>query len=275
MSTAAIARSLNERGVPSPGMYDRRRNSHRLGSLWTVRTVAAILANPRYTGRQVWNRQFTDHREALPGDKRSSRGPVRVWNPRSHWVISAELTHPPLISDADFLVTQQVTALSQPDKDTARRYALTSLLVCGICGRRLEGHWAHQRPTYRCRHGHNSARSPDHDAPRWVYWSQANLMRQLPRDPELAGLYDAETLASYLRARDTVIVCGLRTLTIEAAILDEAGTPVAALESGNVQLELPIPSGRCRRRGRSKPRNSKGRISHRRRRSRNPRSGRT
>jgi site-specific DNA recombinase len=52
--------------------------------------VAAILANPRYTGRQVWNRQCTDHREAVPGDKRSSRGSVRVWNPRSDWVISDE-----------------------------------------------------------------------------------------------------------------------------------------------------------------------------------------
>ncbi|WP_373873459.1 hypothetical protein [Actinoplanes octamycinicus] len=37
-----------------------------------MRTVAAILANPRYTGRQVWSRQFTDHREAVPGDKRSA-----------------------------------------------------------------------------------------------------------------------------------------------------------------------------------------------------------
>ncbi|MFI1990988.1 hypothetical protein [Actinoplanes sp. NPDC020271] len=36
--------------------------------------MATILANPRYTGRQVWNRQFTDHREARPGDKRSGQG---------------------------------------------------------------------------------------------------------------------------------------------------------------------------------------------------------
>ena len=54
-STAGIARTLNYRGVPSPGTYDRERNPHRVGSVWTVRTVAAILANPRYTGRQVWN----------------------------------------------------------------------------------------------------------------------------------------------------------------------------------------------------------------------------
>jgi DNA invertase Pin-like site-specific DNA recombinase len=78
VSTAGIARELNERRIPSPGVYDRVRNPHRSGAVWTLRTVAAILANPRYTGRQVWNRQFTDHREAVPGDKRSSLGPVRI-----------------------------------------------------------------------------------------------------------------------------------------------------------------------------------------------------
>jgi len=33
-----------------------------------MRTVAAILANPRYTGRQVWNRQRTDFDLADPGN---------------------------------------------------------------------------------------------------------------------------------------------------------------------------------------------------------------
>jgi hypothetical protein len=37
-----------------------KRNPHRTGPGWTLRTVAASLANPRYTGRQVWNRQRTD-----------------------------------------------------------------------------------------------------------------------------------------------------------------------------------------------------------------------
>jgi DNA invertase Pin-like site-specific DNA recombinase len=74
-SQATIARMLNERRVPSPGAYDRIRNPHRQQTVWTLRTVAALLANPRYTGRQVWNRQYTDHREAVPGDKRSSLGP--------------------------------------------------------------------------------------------------------------------------------------------------------------------------------------------------------
>ncbi|WP_407654764.1 recombinase family protein [Actinomadura luzonensis] len=57
VSVAGIARMLNERGVPCPSDADRERNPHRSGHAWTLRTVAAILSNPRYTGRQVRNRQ--------------------------------------------------------------------------------------------------------------------------------------------------------------------------------------------------------------------------
>ncbi|MEU8819842.1 recombinase family protein [Actinoplanes sp. NPDC048796] len=56
VSTAGIARELNERRIPSPAAHDPIRNPHRVGTVWTLRTVAAILGNPRYTGRQVWNR---------------------------------------------------------------------------------------------------------------------------------------------------------------------------------------------------------------------------
>src|ERR1700756_1959171 len=57
---ARIPRALNDAGIPCPSAADRGRNPHRTGAAWTLRTVAAILANPRYTGRQVWNRQRTD-----------------------------------------------------------------------------------------------------------------------------------------------------------------------------------------------------------------------
>ncbi|MEV6600122.1 recombinase family protein [Actinoplanes sp. NPDC051346] len=57
------SRTLNANGVPPPSAHDRARNRHRSGTAWTVRTVAAILGNPRYTGRQVWNRQGIDHHE--------------------------------------------------------------------------------------------------------------------------------------------------------------------------------------------------------------------
>jgi site-specific DNA recombinase len=277
MSTAAIARSLNERGIASPGAYDRERNQHRVGSVWTLRTVAAILANPRYTGRQVWNRQYTDHREAVPGDRRSSRGPVRVWNPRSDWVFSAEPTHPALVRDEVFLAVQQITAVQLPGDWQARRYAFTGLLVCGLCGRRLEGHWAGRRPAYRCRHGHTSAHPPSPDAPRWVYWSQAHLVRDLTTaEPDLAGPLGAENLASFLRSRDHVVVCGPGTLTIEAAAETGTDTVPASVVPVHVQLELPKPPGTRRRRGRKvRKTTAAARTPNHHRKRRNPQPSRT
>ncbi len=49
-SAARITRALNDAEVPCPSASDPGRNPHRTGAAWTLRTVAAILANPRYTG---------------------------------------------------------------------------------------------------------------------------------------------------------------------------------------------------------------------------------
>ena len=52
-SVSRITRALNDAVIPCPSAADPKRNPHRSGAAWTLRTVAAILANPRYTGRQV------------------------------------------------------------------------------------------------------------------------------------------------------------------------------------------------------------------------------
>ncbi|MER5391756.1 recombinase family protein [Saccharopolyspora sp. NPDC002686] len=52
-SVASLARELNGRGVPCPADVDQARNTHRPGKGWIARTIALILENPRYTGRQV------------------------------------------------------------------------------------------------------------------------------------------------------------------------------------------------------------------------------
>jgi hypothetical protein len=79
-SVARIARALNDAGVPCPSAADPARNSHRAGTGWTVRTAASILSNPRYTGRQVWNRQRTDLQLADPADLSLGHEPVQRWN---------------------------------------------------------------------------------------------------------------------------------------------------------------------------------------------------
>ncbi len=68
---------MNDAGVPCPSAADPGRNPHRTGTVWTLRTVTAILGNPRYTGRQVWNRQRT---EALIGQLRAD-STVLIYDP--------------------------------------------------------------------------------------------------------------------------------------------------------------------------------------------------
>src|ERR1700752_3684878 len=87
-SVARIARALNEAGVPCPSAADPGRNPHRTGTAWTLRTVAAILANPRYTGRQVWNRLRTDCDLVDPANTGRGHRQVQRWNLPEGWVIS-------------------------------------------------------------------------------------------------------------------------------------------------------------------------------------------
>jgi site-specific DNA recombinase len=75
--------------------------------------VAAILANPRYTGRQVWNRQRTDTELVDPDVALGHKGVPRR-NLPDGWVISARPAHPALVSEADFIAAQAVNAARGP-----------------------------------------------------------------------------------------------------------------------------------------------------------------
>jgi site-specific DNA recombinase len=142
-SAARITRALNDAGIPCPSAADPGRNPHRSGAGWTLRTVAAILANPRYTGRQVWNRQRTDFdlADATLGHKQAQR-----WNLPEGWVISKHPAHAALVSEGDFIAAQDTAAPRGPAGPAARRYLLAGLLACGRCGRRLESAWSNGKP---------------------------------------------------------------------------------------------------------------------------------
>jgi hypothetical protein len=127
--------------------------------------VAAILANPRYTGRQVWNRQRTDFDLADPADTALGHRPVQRWNLPEGWVISKRPAHAALVSEADFIAVQDTAAPRGPAGPAVRRYLLAGLLACGRCGRRLESAWSNGKPAYRCRHGYTSATCPQPGRP--------------------------------------------------------------------------------------------------------------
>ena len=101
-STARIARALNDAGVPCPSAADPARNQHRTGAGWVLGTVTTILQNPRYTGRQVWNRQRTDKDLADPADVSLGHRDVQRWNLPDGWVISTRPAHEALVSEAGF-----------------------------------------------------------------------------------------------------------------------------------------------------------------------------
>jgi site-specific DNA recombinase len=178
-SVARITRALNDAGIPCPSASDPKRNPHRCGTAWTLRTVAAILANPRYTGRQVWNRQRTDHDLVDPANTGLGHRPVQRWNLPEGWVISRQPAHPALVSEADFIAAQDASAPRGPAGTATRRYLLAGLLVCGVCGRRLESAWSNGKPAYRCRHGYTSASRPDPARPRNLYIREDTILPRL------------------------------------------------------------------------------------------------
>jgi site-specific DNA recombinase len=220
---------LNDVGIPCPSAADPERNPHCTGAVWTLRTVAAILANPRYTGRQVWNRQRTDFDLVDPANTGLGHRQVQRWNLPEGWVISRHPAHPALVSEADFIAAQDATAPRGPAGPATRRYLLAGLLACGTCGRRLESAWSDGKAAYRCRHGYTSAARPEPGRPKNTYvredqilphlaavaillarGSQANGdgTRQLTTPAETAGLVDQ------LRAAGVILTYDPGTLTI-------------------------------------------------------------
>jgi hypothetical protein len=193
-SAARITRALNDAGIPCPSAADPARNSHRTGAAWTLRTVAAILANPRYTGRQVWNRQRTDFDLVDPANTGLGHRQVQRWNLPEGWVISRRPAHPALVSEADFITAQDASAPRGPAGQATRRYLLAGLLACGRCGRRLESAWSNGKPAYRCRHGYTSATGPEHRRPKNTYVREDQIL------PHLAAM--AILLAGDGQARD-------------------------------------------------------------------------
>jgi hypothetical protein len=81
------------------------------------------LSNPRYTGRQVWNRQPTDLQLADPADISLGHRPVQRWNLPDGWVISARPAHPALVSEADFISAQDIRRPVAPFPEIAGRLA--------------------------------------------------------------------------------------------------------------------------------------------------------
>lgn len=74
---------------------------------WTFNRVEGLIANPKLTGHQVYNRKAT--RTGRPGGSRL--------NPISQWVWSPHVTHEPVVSVEEWREAQEVTAGLRADAE--------------------------------------------------------------------------------------------------------------------------------------------------------------
>ncbi len=244
-SVARIARALNEAGVPCPSAADPGRNTHRSGTAWILGAVTTILENPRYTGRQVWNRQRTDSDLVDPANVTLGHKSVQRWNLPDGWVISSRPAHPALVSEADFIAVQDINATRGPapqGEPVVRRYLLAGLLACGLCGRRMESAWSNGKPAYRCRHGHTSAMAPDPFRPKNTYVREDKLLPHLPAlhllpttpatrarrrtraGADVTGAASPSEVTGYLREHEITLTWNPAAATLQARATETAKT---------------------------------------------------
>lgn len=151
-----IADGLNKEAIPCPSANDRERNRHRSGAEWTKGAVHTILNNPRYTGREVWNRQ--GKREVLIdlNDITLGHTTKRHWNSEAEWIWSRQPAHPAIIPIEDYIRVQEtrrirpLAAANRRRRTTKWTYLFQGLILCKQCDRRMHGHRANNTYYYRC-----------------------------------------------------------------------------------------------------------------------------
>lgn len=153
--------------------------------------------NPRYTGRQVWNRQrrqevLYDHDDVAQGHESKMK-----WNDPADWVWSTEKVHEPLVTSEDFAAGQRQMEV-HGHRQTIRKqrsnrtYALSGLVHCGLCDRRMPGTWNHEAPHDRCTFPANYGAVKGMDHPRSAYVRESVIVPKL--DEWLASLFDPENV---------------------------------------------------------------------------------
>ncbi len=119
--------------------------------------MRVILTNPRYTGRQVWNRQRKDEVLINVHDVALGHTTKMRWNDQDTWIYSEQITNPQIIDPdtfqkaQDILVARRGVRGEHKPHRSKRAYELRGVLYCGLCQRRMQGHWANAAPYHRCR----------------------------------------------------------------------------------------------------------------------------
>lgn len=203
----AIAEGLTKDGILSPSAHDPARNRHRAGSggAWSKIAVRAILQNPRYTGREVWNKQRRDEVLIDVEDVALGHESKMRWNNRGEWVWSDQPTHEALVAVEQFDAAQLVFQGAQRahvrrEKTVRGPYVLSGMVHCAICNRRMQGSWNHEQPYYRCKFPAEYAVTEEQHA-KTVYVKEASILPAV--DEWLAGLFAEDQIDSTCAALES------------------------------------------------------------------------
>jgi site-specific DNA recombinase len=194
-----IAEHLNRPGGPPPPNHvDPTRN---LRGHWAASTVRAMLRNPVYTGRLVWNRlDFTEAKHAGGGARRRAR---------EEWVI-AEEAHLPLVSDEIYESAQarfEEKVRSSASASPKRTYLLSGMVRCSAGHQPLSMHGRARKDHryYACGYAANygdTAALDAHGGQKWVSVREEWLLRLVLRffEQRIFGPLRVEKLEKQLRA---------------------------------------------------------------------------
>jgi site-specific DNA recombinase len=223
----AIAEHLTRDGISCPSAHDPARNRHRCGVAWSKFAVRAILTNPRYTGRQVWNRQRKDEVLIDVQDVALGHTTKMRWNEAGKWIYSEQVVHPPIIDAPTFERAQQAIAsrrhLTGPRERFRTRhvYVLQGRLICGVCDRKMQAHWANKMAYYRCRFPSEYALANKISHPLNVFIREHDLLPEL--DGWLAGEFAPHRIEATIEAMAAAQADpgdGQATVTARQAIAD-------------------------------------------------------
>ena len=148
----AIARILNDRGIPNPTEYKRKKGYryvqgiHPTSFLWRYHSVQWVLTNEAYIGNLV---------QARAGSI-SYKTKQIVSRPKDQW-IRVEGTHEPIIDKELWdRVQKKINSYSKPMKSTGKVHLFSKIAVCIHCGYALRSHKCHDKYYMQCETKHIS-----------------------------------------------------------------------------------------------------------------------
>lgn len=242
----ALAQQLTEEGHPSPSQHDPARNSHRDPRGWAHSALRAILENPVYGGTRTWGKQQKVEILIDPEDVAAGHLTRMRWKPRETWIEPPGKTHPALVSDelraaVNARLQARTPGVPRP-RESAHPYTLRGLLVCDVCGRRMQGAFRKPRSgdgpgrvLYRCELGKSRSVPADlAEHPATVYLREDQIVPAL--DAWIAKITDPAELVSLQHTR---VAQDPKTAALQARLAElnsKIASLVKAIESG-VEIE--------------------------------------